>query len=80
MGKSEIKFHFSLVFRINCLSDVRAACKSVPNLTKQQLDICYRANDVTLAAVEGLELAVRECEHQVSLYVLLSGNKLQFFK
>jgi hypothetical protein len=46
----------------------------VPNLTRQQLELCYKANDVTLAAVEGLELAVRECEYQVSLIVSAHNN------
>ncbi|KAG5675873.1 hypothetical protein PVAND_005741 [Polypedilum vanderplanki] len=49
---------------VNCLPDVRASCKTVPNLTKSQLDLCYKANDVTLAAIEGLELAIFECQHQ----------------
>lgn len=41
----------------------------MPNLTRPQLELCYKANDVTLAAVEGLELAVRECEYQVSFVI-----------
>ncbi|CRK93532.1 CLUMA_CG007065, isoform A, partial [Clunio marinus] len=49
---------------IHCFNDVRASCKTVPNLTKAQLELCYRANDVTMAAIEGLELAVKECQHQ----------------
>ena len=60
--------------RINCLPDVRGTCKSVPNLTRQQLELCYKANDVTVAAVEGLELAVKECEYQVSSIVSTTHN------
>lgn len=55
------------IYRINCLLDARASCKTVPNLTREQLELCYRASDVTIAAIEGLELAVHECQHQVRL-------------
>lgn len=34
-------------------------------LSREQLDICYKANTETMAALEGLDLAVRECQHQV---------------
>lgn len=54
--------------RINCLLDVRASCKTVPNLNREQLELCYRASDVTIAAIEGLEQAVRECQHQVKYF------------
>ncbi|XP_055585309.1 protein Wnt-10a-like [Uranotaenia lowii] len=49
---------------IVCLPDVRATCRTVPGLTREQLELCYRASDVTAAAIEGLELGVRECQHQ----------------
>lgn len=54
-----------VIRRIYCLIDARASCKTVPNLTREQLELCYRASDVTLATIEGLELAVTECQHQV---------------
>lgn len=47
------------------MSDIRASCRTIPGLTKEQLDLCYRANDVTSVALDGLELAVRECQQQV---------------
>lgn len=47
------------------LLDVRASCRTVPNLSREQLELCYRASDVTMASIEGLELAVQECQHQV---------------
>ncbi|XP_029727210.1 protein Wnt-10a [Aedes albopictus] len=50
--------------RILCMPDVRATCRTVPGLTREQLELCYRASDVTAAAIEGLELGVRECQHQ----------------
>ncbi|XP_058452542.1 protein Wnt-10a [Malaya genurostris] len=57
-------FVLKVVGRIVCLPDVRATCRTVPGLTREQLELCYRASDVTAAAIEGLELAVRECQHQ----------------
>lgn len=46
-------------------SDVRSSCRIVPGLTKEQLALCYRATDVTRAALDGLDLAIRECQSQV---------------
>lgn len=51
-----------------CASDVRTSCRIVPGLTKEQLALCYRANDVTRAALDGLELAMGECQSQVQLH------------
>lgn len=59
------------------MSDVRATCRTVPGLTKDQLELCYRANDVTSAALDGLDLAVRECQHQV-YFALKCINELCF--
>uniref|UniRef100_A0A182SQ65 Protein Wnt n=1 Tax=Anopheles maculatus TaxID=74869 RepID=A0A182SQ65_9DIPT len=50
--------------RVQSLPDVRATCRTVPGLTRDQLELCYRASDVTAAAIEGLELGVRECQYQ----------------
>ncbi|XP_055918641.1 protein Wnt-10b [Eupeodes corollae] len=49
---------------LNCVPDARATCRSVPGLSKDQLELCYKASDVTLTALEGLELAIRECQVQ----------------
>ncbi|XP_075151230.1 wnt oncogene analog 10 [Haematobia irritans] len=50
--------------RLHCLPDGRATCRSVPGLTKDQLELCYKASDVTTAALEGLDLAIKECQTQ----------------
>lgn len=47
-------------------SDIRSSCRIVPGLSREQLDLCYKANDVTIAALDGLDLAVHECQLQVS--------------
>jgi wingless-type MMTV integration site family protein 10 len=39
-------------------------CKNVAGLTKAQLEVCHRNPDVTLAAIHGLQMAVKECQHQ----------------
>lgn len=55
-------------FSIDCstvLMDVRSQCRNLPGLSKEQLELCYRENDLTLAALEGLDLAVHECQSQV---------------
>ncbi|XP_017151324.1 protein Wnt-10b [Drosophila miranda] len=46
------------------LPDGRATCRSVPGLTKDQVELCYKASDVTAAALEGLDMAIRECQIQ----------------
>lgn len=43
-------------FRLNNQPDVRNICRTISGLTKEQIDLCYRANDVTSAALDGLEL------------------------
>ncbi|XP_031623302.1 protein Wnt-10a [Contarinia nasturtii] len=44
-------------------SDIRSNCR-IMGLTREQLDLCYKANDVTIAALDGLDLARRECQLQ----------------
>lgn len=59
-------FFFYFVFRVMITkSDIRSSCRIVPGLSREQLDLCYKASDVTLAALDGLDLAIRECQLQV---------------
>lgn len=61
-------FLFFLLNRIMLIkSDIRSSCRIVPGLSREQLDLCYKANDVTTAALDGLDLAIRECQLQVSV-------------
>jgi wnt family. len=39
-------------------------CKTFPGLSKEQLDLCRRYPDVTTSAIQGLQLAVDECQYQ----------------
>lgn len=45
--------------------DIRSTCRIIPGLSREQIDLCYKANDVTSAALDGLDLAMRECQLQV---------------
>lgn len=57
-------FEYLRRLAVNC-NNIRAACRTIPGLTRDQLDLCHRANDVTAVALSGLDLAVRECQTQV---------------
>lgn len=39
-------------------------CKTIPGLTKSQLEVCYNQPDTTKIALQGLKHAVKECQHQ----------------
>lgn len=39
-------------------------CKNFPGLSKKQLELCFRYPDVMAAAIQGLQLAVKECQYQ----------------
>lgn len=41
-----------------------AICKNFPGLSKKQLELCFRYPDVMSAAIQGLQLAVNECQFQ----------------
>lgn len=60
-----VNLYKSSPFRLYGLPDGRATCRSVPGLTKDQVELCYKASDVTAAALEGLDMAIRECQIQV---------------
>lgn len=39
-------------------------CRTIPGLSRAQIEICQKYSDVTVAALQGLQLAVDECQHQ----------------
>lgn len=45
--------------------DIRTRCNSIPGLTREQIKLCYQATDVTAIALDGLDLAINECQLQV---------------
>lgn len=56
---------FTRMFTVHC-DNIRAACRTISGLTRDQLDLCHRVNDVTAVAISGLDMAVRECQNQVN--------------
>lgn len=58
--------------------DIRSTCRIIQGLSREQLDLCYKANDVTIAALDGLDLAMRECQLQVIKYTHLVFLTPQF--
>lgn len=42
----------------------KTICWTIPGLTKQQVELCHKEPDTTLAAMKGLQQAVSECQHQ----------------
>lgn len=50
-------------FKYMLLQDA-TICHTVAGLTKAQMEICYRQPDTTTAALEGLQHAIQECQHQ----------------
>ncbi|KAJ3653859.1 hypothetical protein Zmor_013090 [Zophobas morio] len=39
-------------------------CQTTPGLRRPQVELCRRLPDVTGAALQGLQVAVKECQHQ----------------
>ncbi|XP_030761428.1 protein Wnt-10b [Sitophilus oryzae] len=41
-----------------------AYCRSIPGLTRRQIELCYQQPDSTMVVLEGLNIAVKECQYQ----------------
>ena len=48
--------------------DPNTVCKTYPDLSATQYNLCRRYPDVTASAIQGVMVAVHECQHQLRSY------------
>lgn len=46
--------------------EAAAVCRTIPGLTREQMELCFKNPDATKVALQGLSLAVDECAFQMS--------------
>lgn len=67
----KVKYLNKKIFSRTFSTQSHEECRNYENLTKNQFKVCLKAPDVTKAAMKGMAIALKECQYQVRLLLLL---------